>query len=277
VSLAPVYDAIGVNSGNLPQGAIAAGYTTGSGAIPWTQSEWAQHPNAIRICQNASASDTTADVLDIERGAATIQDATAWFWKALNNFGHGIRPDQRYPCFYISASSVSGLINSLIASGVTSGPKLWIANWNLTPSQAAVMVTNAGGPFPVVGVQYKPGSLFDTSIFTTDWLDFVSAPSQSTPPPPVTPVYYGGNTMMVQDEHGSAYEYMLGRKSLVPDITLVHAYFDTNPGLNRTLPTVPGAVLAGIPDDFPTTDNGSNAPVDAHAFLVALRDALPAS
>jgi hypothetical protein len=54
-------------------------------------------------------------------------------------------------------------------------------------------------------------------------------------------------SIMFQDEHQTAYEYVLGHVGVVSDIALVRAYFDTNPGLNRVLPTVPKAVVDKLP------------------------------
>ena len=66
------YDLIGANIGHAPAGAQLAGYSTGSGGIPWTAAQWAAHPGTVRIDQDAAASDPTADVLDVEGGAGEV-------------------------------------------------------------------------------------------------------------------------------------------------------------------------------------------------------------
>jgi hypothetical protein len=168
------FDAIHVNIGHLPRGAQAAGYTTGSADIRWVAADWAAHPGAVRICQD-SGSDHTADVIDVESGAATNADAAAWVPRAQAAFQAGARTGQRTPAVYTSASNVTPLVNTLIAHGIKGGVNLWVANWNLNESQAVTDVQNAAGPFPIVGVQYASGQFYDSNVFSKSWLENVSA------------------------------------------------------------------------------------------------------
>src|SRR6266702_7641332 len=153
------HDAVRANIGHLPQGPCA-GYTTGTDGtggtvdIRWRAADWAAHPGAVRICQDAAASDHTADVLDVERYAATNAGAAGWYKAAEKAYLAAQRPGQRSPAVYTSASNVTPLVNALIAGGVRSGCGLWVANWNLTQVQAYADVMNAAGPFPVVAVQW---------------------------------------------------------------------------------------------------------------------------
>src|SRR5215472_13198670 len=124
-----VHDAIHANVPHLPPGQ-AAGYTTGTPDIVWTAHDWATHPGAVRICQDTRASDTTADVLDIENGAATNGEAARWWKAARQSYTAGTRPGQRMPAVYTSAGNVSALANALTSNGVTSGPRLWVAKWD---------------------------------------------------------------------------------------------------------------------------------------------------
>jgi hypothetical protein len=167
------HDAIHANVAHLPAGQ-AAGYTTGSADIRWTAADWAAHHGAVRICQD-SGSDHTADVLDVESGAATNGDAVAWVPAAQAAYASATRPGQRHPAVYTSQSNVTALVNALVAHGIHGGVRLWVANWNLTHDQAAAEVENAGGPFPVVAVQYDSGAFFDTDVFDSAWLANVSA------------------------------------------------------------------------------------------------------
>jgi hypothetical protein len=168
-----VCDATHANIGHLPHGA-AAGYTTGSADIRWTAADWAAHPGAVRIDQDPAASDKTADVLDVEAGAATLADCAPWAEAAAANFARGMRPGQRHPAIYMSLSMVTPVVNALIAGGIAEGVGLWIANWSLTAAQAATVVQLASGPFPVIGVQHANAGLFDVSVFSRDWLGAVS-------------------------------------------------------------------------------------------------------
>ena len=166
------HDAIHVNVPRLPPGQTA-GYTTGTADIRWTAGDWAAHRKAVRICQD-SGSDHTADVLDVERGAAANADACRWFPPTLAAFQAAARPGQRSPAVYTSASNVTPLVNALVAAGIKSGAGLWVANWDLSSAQAVADVENAAGPFPIVGVQYASGEFYDTNVFSSGWLARVS-------------------------------------------------------------------------------------------------------
>lgn len=181
IATVTVCDATHDNASHLPAGQ-AAGYTTGSGThIRWTDADWKAHPGAVRICQDPAASDETADILDIEQGAATTAVAARWAQHAAANHAAGKRPGQRHPAIYMSLSAVTPVVNALIAGGVTEGPGLWIAHWGITAEQAATVIRLASGPFPVIGVQYRNAGLYDISVFSRAWLDEVSADPAARP------------------------------------------------------------------------------------------------
>jgi hypothetical protein len=164
------YDCIHLNVHNIPAGAQAAGYTTGSADIVWTAADWASHPGAVRICQDFGATDTTADVLDVESGAATNGQTAGWVKSATSSFNSARRAGQRTPAVYTSASNVTPLVNTLFADGVKGGVGLWVANWNLSESQAIEDIQAAAGPFPIVAVQYGSGTWGDFDVFSGTWL-----------------------------------------------------------------------------------------------------------
>jgi peptidoglycan hydrolase-like protein with peptidoglycan-binding domain len=166
-----VFDATHDNIGALPKGVQVAGYTTGTGThIRWTAADFAAHPGAVRIDQDPLASDATADVLDIEAGAATPASAPGWVRRALASRTSNARPGQRPPAVYMSQSLVTEVVNALTADGIGSGVGLWIAHFGLTQAQATQMVLDAGGPFPVIGVQFRNTPALDVSVFSSDWL-----------------------------------------------------------------------------------------------------------
>jgi peptidoglycan hydrolase-like protein with peptidoglycan-binding domain len=166
-----VFDATHDNIGALPKGAQVAGYTTGTGThIRWTDADFAAHPGAVRIDQDPLASDPTADVLDIEAGAATPASAPGWVRRALASRISQTRPGQRSPAVYMSQSRVAEVVNALTNGGIGSGVGLWIAHFGLTQAQATQMVLTGGGPFPVIGVQFRNTPAFDVSVFSSDWL-----------------------------------------------------------------------------------------------------------
>lgn len=168
------FDCTGSNEPSAPRSAQLAGYDTGSGGIPWTTRQYGAHPGAIHIDQDPAASDPTADVLDVENGAATFQDCPVWSKRARSDYNLVKRPGQRTPGIYESASNVTSVVNSLIGGGVTSGVGLWVANWNLTETEAIDEVLNASGPFPIIGAQYSSGTWGDFDVWSRSWLAMVS-------------------------------------------------------------------------------------------------------
>ena len=143
------YDVTAANYARVPSGQ-RCGYTTGSPDIAWTLAMWQANPGAVRICQDAAASDATADVLDVEKGAATPGECAGWVKRALASFAANTRPGQRRPAIYCSASAVTSVVNALNAGGVISGVGLWVASWGIGEPAAAGDVLKAAGPFPVI-------------------------------------------------------------------------------------------------------------------------------
>ena len=164
------YDAIGANVNRLPPGAQVAGYDTGTGVVPWTAAQFVAHPGAVHIDQDPAASDPLADVLDVENGAATFADCPGWSKRAWADYHAVLRQGQRTPTIYASASNLTNVANALVNGGVTSGVNLWLADWSLSVAQAIDLIDNAGGPFPIVAVQYSNGAVYDFDVFGTAWL-----------------------------------------------------------------------------------------------------------
>lgn len=168
-------DATHANIGQLPSGLQYAGYSTGSPDVRWTPQDWAAHPGALRICQDQGATDATADYLDVERFAATNAEAAGWYRRALMSYRAATRPGQRWPGIYTSQSNVTPLVNALISGGVTSGPKLIIARWDLLATVEDIQrIAETSGPFQIVGMQIINAGAFDVDLFSAVWLGAVS-------------------------------------------------------------------------------------------------------
>ncbi len=179
IATVPVFDATHEGIASLPAGQ-AAGYATGSGTVPWTPADWAAHPGAVRIAQSPfePADDLVhADVLDVETGAATPADGPGWYRSALAAYTAGTRPGQRYPCIYCNMSTLPAVANALVAAGITAGPKLWLAEPSLSQAAAARLVGAGGGPWPVIGVQWRFAGSYDESAVSGPWLAAVSIPA----------------------------------------------------------------------------------------------------
>lgn len=172
---------------NPPAGTFMAGYVTGLEGVPWTPAQFAQHPNAVRIDQSPAntPADETADVIDIETGAATIANLPEWVHAAWASYTSGQRPGQRTPTVYCSMSNATPVVNALLAAGITHGVNLWVAGTN-TEVQAQHLITSANGPFPIVGVQYEFHGLYDVSLFSSAWLVNISSKPAAPKPNPGT-------------------------------------------------------------------------------------------
>jgi hypothetical protein len=185
------FDVTAANYASAPKGFQLAGYDTGPG-VAWTPAMWAAHPGAVHIDQApdtavlqalfddaymfSAAGHVTSDVLDCEAGAVPVGSPliAVWAKAALASYTAAVRPGQRRPALYCSASNVTANVNALIRGGITTGTGLWIANWNLSEAAAFTELAAASGPFAVIGIQFTDDGPRDADLFSTGWLDAVS-------------------------------------------------------------------------------------------------------
>jgi hypothetical protein len=182
-------DVTGANLAHLPAGfAVVAGYVTGSEGVAWSDAQWGEHPDAIRIDQSPqdTPADETADVLDYERGAATLADIAPWALAAKAAYARAARPGQRHPAVYASTSDLTPVCNALAAARVT-GVGLWVADWNDTQDAAVAMLQASSGPYPVIGVQHQDAGDYDLDVFLASWVNTRSAKAQPAAPAAVKP------------------------------------------------------------------------------------------
>ena len=186
------YDTIWANVSHLPAGAQWAGYSTGTGDVPWPRAWLDAHPGVLRYCQDPGATDTTADVLDVETGAATVADCPGWVRAASVHWATGTRPGQRRPAIYVNGSNITPVANALTAAKLTA--RLVVANWNLDQAEATVAVlaaiallsSGAADPFPVVGLQFSDPGPYDIDVYSSAWLADVSRKPLPAPPAVIT-------------------------------------------------------------------------------------------
>jgi len=184
-----VIDSTGDNLGkfDIPLDTVLAAYVTGSDGVPWTPAQLAKYPNAVLIDQAPAntPADELADVLDVEKGAATLDQIGPWVTAATHNYVTAARRGQRAPAIYMSVSSVTPVVNALVAAGITKGVNLWVAG-PMTAAQAQAELNASGGPFPIIGIQYEFGPDHDVSLMSTDWLNEVSGKTPASAPGPGT-------------------------------------------------------------------------------------------
>lgn len=194
ISVVTQADCIHVSVPNLPTslGAVA-GYDSGSPEIQWVTSDWNRFPKSghLHINQGFNVGPLIGDILDIESGAWTIPSAVTAL-QARKAAGKELAA-------YIAVGNLTALANALSAANLAP-VNLWLANWNLSESQAAALVIHQFGPFPIKAVQWAspssnpntplPGSKLtlskanaDLSVKDASWHP---APVGSPPPPPPT-------------------------------------------------------------------------------------------
>jgi hypothetical protein len=177
VATRPGHDVTHLFLSHLPHdGLIRALYLTGSPDIVATPQDIAANPGCLLIDQSPvnTALDETADYLDFENGAATLADLAPWTVAAWAAWHAVKRPGQRTPAIYASRSNITEIVNRLIADGVKDNVGLVVADWNNNEVAAALEVSNASGPFPIVGRQYQNAGLWDNDVFSVPWLANVS-------------------------------------------------------------------------------------------------------
>jgi hypothetical protein len=190
VSIVDGVDATGSNFTALaavPVSYVKAGYATGSAGVAWSAAQFGKYPGSIVIDQDVKASDVTADVLDYENGAATLADLAPWKKAAQVSYLSGKRSGQREPAVYCSLSSVTAVVNALVAGGVTGCP-LWMAHYGIGRAAAVSILNASNGPFPIAGVQYSDqggGGVYDLDVFLTSWVTTISG--KKTVPVPQSP------------------------------------------------------------------------------------------
>lgn len=181
-------DAIGANVAHLPRGlGVVALYVTGDGDVPATPAELAANPGAIRIAQwpalNVDEA-AHADELDVEDGAATLEDCAPWAKNADAAYQTAARPGQRPPTIYASQGKMGDITAALAAGGV--GPDLCglhVASWTGSKTAAlAVLGTKING-YLVTGVQWANAGAYDLDVFLSSWVNAVSRKVAPVEPP----------------------------------------------------------------------------------------------
>jgi len=157
-------DTIGGSARNIPDGtARVAGYVTGSGDVPWSQADWSRFPAAarVRIAQQPGTDPITADVLDVETGAATPADSAGWI---LSRIVAGYT----WSAVYGTASTLKAVRSALIAFAPApwwyGHVYCWLAEWSLSEEQAVRVLGTEVAGMTCVAVQWasptsNPGTL----------------------------------------------------------------------------------------------------------------------
>lgn len=166
---------------------LVAGY--GNGLYTWSPEDWTRFAGVPHATIDVDGSRPESDVLDVERGDASVQTAAAWVAKKWT--GPIIYP----PVIYASRDSLTPLFDALNAAGFEVGKhfRLWIATLDGTES-----VPDMTG---VTAVQYQgagPAGHFDQSIVYDDaWMPGVPRPAAALQPFPGVEWFHGAHSSPV--------------------------------------------------------------------------------
>ena len=138
-------DAIRVNAHNIPPGTPkVAGYVTGTGAVPWTATQWDSFPHAghVRIDQSptlATFSAGRADVADVESFAGTIGSFVTAVRKRI-----AAGATERWSTIYGTDATIAAAAAELQSAGshgwYYGHVDCWLADWNLNEAEAAALI-----------------------------------------------------------------------------------------------------------------------------------------
>ena len=133
-------DTIGANVNSIPVTAQkVAGYVTGSGIVPWSANAWNRFTNAghIRIKQTSgNGSILESDVIDVEQGAATVDDVVTYVRTRINA---GVT----WSTVYGTRSTLHAVLLNLathMGTAFYGHVDCWLADWSLSQAEATAML-----------------------------------------------------------------------------------------------------------------------------------------
>lgn len=156
---------------------VAIGY--GNGKISqWPADAWARFPAAVKAVVDVLGTDTTADMLDVENGDATVATAVKWVKEKLALKGPYL------PIIYCNRSTLTPLFNALNAAGYFVGRHFLIGIATLDGKTKTVPDMTG-----VWGVQWKGATSNSGAGHYDEWVIYndawhAPAPPVKTPPPP---------------------------------------------------------------------------------------------
>lgn len=144
-----MYD--GVTARDIPSGVdMVAGYIDGRYA--WTQWDWTRFPRASKVRVATSASTPDGDVLDVEPGDATPDQARTW---VANRHGAGLA----HPVVYCPLAMLADVQRACSGLAVW----FWTADWtghpHVTPGAIATQYADPS----------TSGGHYDLSLVAADW------------------------------------------------------------------------------------------------------------
>lgn len=174
-----MYDAINSEAGTIrtlwKPGDLAAYYAAGNSYI-WTPEERALFPASSLVSVTLTASYPGADVLDVERGGATVAEVATWIRAKRAE-------DYERPTAYCSLAAVPAIREETGVLILGEDYDLWVADWD----------GSASLPYPGAAVkQYADHGAYDVSVVYDPGWPHRKAPSPSSPPAPPVAAWPAG-------------------------------------------------------------------------------------
>lgn len=156
---------------DFPAAQMIAGYVTGQYA--WTAAEWALFPRAVHVTICTSAHFNVGDVLDVERGDASPDQAHGWI--AMRKANGLYRPT-----IYCSLNVVPAVRAATGAFILGRDYDIWVADW----TGVALIPPCPGTPAArFAACQYASDARKDTSVVGDDGWPHRTPPGPPPPPP----------------------------------------------------------------------------------------------
>ena len=159
---------------------VVIGYANGA-VSAWKSPDWARFPTELpRAAVDVNATDLTADILDVEKGDATIADAVAWTASKL------AKPHSYLPIIYVNRDNLTALFNAQLTAGhhINVHFKIGIA----TLDGVTKTVPDMTG---VWGVQWKPATSPSGPGHYDEWIIYDDTWKAPAAPPPAPATLHG--------------------------------------------------------------------------------------
>jgi hypothetical protein len=155
-----MYDGINALAAGIarefPNAAMVAGYI--NGAYAWSQQDWNLFPHAVHVQVTITASVNSGDVLDVEAGDATPDQAAGWI--AMRKAAGYYRPS-----IYCSLSVIPAVRAGTGSYVLGTDYDIWVADY----TGSAHEVTAPGSPSATCSAtQYESTANYDVSMVYDD-------------------------------------------------------------------------------------------------------------
>lgn len=163
---------------NSPE--LVAGYI--NGLYKWSAAEWDLFPHSTHVQISITASEDAGDVLDVEKGDASPQEAAGWIERRKQS---GLWR----PTIYCARSVIPAVRQATGRYVLGTDYDIWVADWTGKPH--GVTAPGPGVPAVCAAVQYASTAKYDVSIVNDDGWPHRTA-AKPAPPKATAPTWPKG-------------------------------------------------------------------------------------